>query len=126
MPYVRHMSTEAAFEVPSWTIFDRLRKARESAGLEQDVLAVDLGVSRNTVSNYERGKVSPRRPVMIAWALRTGVPLDWLLHGTENPRPVDPDGGVRLPRLDSNQQPSGYSTPQVITGPWTTREDVAA
>ena len=120
------MSTEAAFEVPSWTIFDRLRKAREHAELEQAELAEAIDVSRATISNYERGNVSPRKIVVRQWALRTGVPFEWLMYGTEDPRPVDPDGGVRLPRLDSNQQPSGYSTPQVITGPWTTREDVAA
>lgn len=62
--------------IPEWTIADRLRKARESAGLEQNALAADLGVSRNTVGNYEGGKVTPRRPVLVAWALRTGVPLE--------------------------------------------------
>ncbi len=46
-------------EVPAWTVADRLRKAREHAGLEQAQLATDLGVSRNTVGNYEGGKVTP-------------------------------------------------------------------
>lgn len=76
--------------VPQWTMADRLRKARETAGLEQDALAKELGVSRNTVSSYERGKVAPRRPVLIAWALRTGVPLAWLMHGVDGgPQPAD-------------------------------------
>lgn len=126
MPYLGHMSSETVFTIPPWSVPDRLRKAREHAGLEQGELAESIDVSRTTVSNYERGHVNPRKIVVRQWALRTGVPFEWLMYGTEDPRPVDPDGGVRLPRLDSNQQPSGYSTPQVITGPWTTRKDVAA
>ena len=85
-------------EVPAWTVADRLRKAREHAGLEQAQLAADLGVSRNTVGNYEGGKVTPRRPVLVSWALRTGVPLSWLETGAESPRPAGPDGGSRVVR----------------------------
>jgi len=75
--------------IPQWTIADRLRKAREQAGLEQASLALELGVAKNTVSNYERGNVAPRRPVLVAWAMATGVSLDWL-----------------CPRQDSNLQPT--------------------
>lgn len=100
--------------IPRWSLGDYLRKAREHAGLEQAQLAVDLGISRNTVINYERGKVSPRRAVIMAWAMRTGVPVEWL-EGSESPRPDGPDGGSMLPRLDSNQQPFGYTPPQVTS-----------
>jgi len=62
---------------------DRLRKAREHAGLEQRELAADIGISRNTVQNYERGRTSPRRPVVLAWAVRTGVSQAWLWTGQE-------------------------------------------
>lgn len=92
--------------VPEWTVADRLRKAREVAGLEQAELARDIDVARQTVGNYERGAVQPRRIVLKAWALRTGVPLEWLETGKANPRQGGPDGGSALPRLDSNQQPS--------------------
>lgn len=77
--------------VPQWTTADKLRKARESAGLEQTELAREIGVSKNTISNYERGAVAPRRPVLVAWALATGVSLDWL-----------------RPRQDSNLQPTDW------------------
>jgi transcriptional regulator with XRE-family HTH domain len=80
--------------IPEWTPADRLRKAREQSGLEQADLARDLGVSRNTVGNYEGGRVSPRRPVLVAWALRTGVQLSWLVTGEAGPRPGVPDEGV--------------------------------
>jgi transcriptional regulator with XRE-family HTH domain len=100
--------------VPTWTIGDLLRKAREHAGLEQMELAEELGISRATVSNYERGHVRPRKAVVMAWAMRTGVPVAWLQTGG-NPRQGDgPDGGSTLPRLDSNQQPFGYTEAEVI------------
>jgi transcriptional regulator with XRE-family HTH domain len=35
-------------------------------------------VSKNTVSNYERGFTTPRRPMLLAWAMATGVALSWL------------------------------------------------
>lgn len=84
--------------VPAWTIGDYLRKAREHAGLEQTELASDLGISRQTVTNYERGHVQPRKAVVMAWAMRTGVPVEWILNG-ESPRPDrGPDGGSRVVR----------------------------
>lgn len=75
--------------IPVWTQPDRLRKAREHAGLSQDQLADRVGISRRSVSTYEANGTS-KRPVLLAWALVCGVPLSWL-----------------LPRLDSNQQPAG-------------------
>lgn len=79
--------------IPQWTLADRLRKAREQSGLEQQEFGELIGLSRATVSNYERGITVPRRPMLLAWALGTGVPLQWLTDGTE-PEPGnggDPD-----------------------------------
>ena len=67
--------------VPQWTLGDRLRKAREIAGLNQDEFSQEIGIARNSVRAYEKGKTAPPRPVMIAWAFRTGVALDWLAKG---------------------------------------------
>lgn len=78
--------------IPEWTMPDRLRKAREHAGLEQAELAHDMGVSRNTVNNYERGRTTPRRPVILAWAIRCGVPVEWLWTGQ-----ADADDGTAAP-----------------------------
>src|SRR5690625_2722285 len=92
--------------IPEFTVGDRLRKAREASGLGQTEFASELGISRNTVTNYERDHVAARRVVLLAWSMRTGVPLDWIRTGeTKNPRPGGPDEGLELPRLDSNQQP---------------------
>lgn len=103
--------------VPEWTVGDRLRKAREQARLSQSDFEVVTGISRRTISAYEGDERSPRRPQLIAWAMATGVPLEWLEAGTTNPRQDGPGGGVTLPRLDSNQQPSGYTEALVISLP---------
>ena len=78
------MSTQAmAGLIPVFTIHDRLRKAREASGLDQHQLAEAMGVSRATVSNYETGFSSkPRKIVLNAWAMATGVPIQWIETGT--------------------------------------------
>ena len=76
--------------VPEWTVADRLRKAREFAGLTQKELADEIGVSNRSISAYESG--SPiKRPVLLAWSLRTGVPIEWLRDGVA---PNGPDHGT--------------------------------
>lgn len=90
--------------IPVWTLGDKLRKARVDAGLEQAELASEIGVSRNTVRNYEAEKTAPRRPVLLAWAMRTGVSLEWL---TQDERP-GPDGDAGWAPRGSNPQPADY------------------
>ena len=94
--------------IPTWSLGDRLRKAREQAGLEQAELARDLGTSRTTVGNAERGDRTPRRSLVMAWSLRTGVPLAWLETGTA-PSPGDGDGAaLKYTPRDLNPEPTGY------------------
>ena len=63
---------------PTWTLGDHLRKARETRGLSQSELAALIDVSRRSISTYESDEAVPRRPQLIAWAMATGVSLDWL------------------------------------------------
>lgn len=46
--------------IPQIEVRHRLRIAREYAGLEQDELAAAMGVSRNTVTNTEKGRRGSR------------------------------------------------------------------
>lgn len=78
--------------VPVWTAGDRLRKAREQAGFQQQELADLIDVSRRSVSSYESDVSQPRRPVLLSWAMATGVPMAWLKDGVEVPDGT-PDGG---------------------------------
>jgi transcriptional regulator with XRE-family HTH domain len=80
--------TELAIQgvIPAWTLTDRLRKAREYRGLTQAELANLTGISARSVHNYEAGYTAPRRPQLVAWAMATGVALQWLEE------PVRPKG----------------------------------
>jgi transcriptional regulator with XRE-family HTH domain len=89
--------------VPSWTLADRMRKAREYAGLKQTELAADIGIARSSITNYETGRKTPSRPVLLSWALRCGVPLTWLRYGTEDgtPRPPGPGVSAGQPKINN-------------------------
>lgn len=67
--------------VPEFTFGDRLRKAREHAGLSREELAETLGVNVKSLWNWEAGLNKPRNVVELAqqWADATGVPAEWLL-----------------------------------------------
>lgn len=96
MPYLGRMTTatsNSAGQVPQWSVQDRLRKAREHAGMTQLELATAIGVARNSVSNYESGATKPRQIVLNQWSLATGVPVSWLMTG-------DGDDGVRHQGLE--------------------------
>lgn len=94
--------------VPVWTLPDKLRKAREHAGLSQAQLEALTGISRRSIVSYEGGARAPRRPQLVAWAVACGVPLSWLEGDDGGP------GG--RPRQDSNLQPTGWAVPQVSRG----------
>ena len=68
-------------DVPQWDLADRLRKALRVAGVSVQDMAEELGIHRNTVSGYLNGQHAPSRAVLIVWAMRTGVPVEWLVHG---------------------------------------------
>lgn len=78
--------------VPEWSIADRVRKARECAGLKQEEFAELVGMSRAGLARIEQGKGEPRRTTLIAIAFATGVSLDWLETG-KTPGGDEPDGG---------------------------------
>src|SRR5690606_22284248 len=100
-------SAQEIRRVPEIKIHHRFRIAREAAGLEQGQLAKAIGVSRTSISNAELGKHSPRKIMINAWAMATGVPVEWLETG-KAPRPDGPGEGQdgALPHLDSNQKPA--------------------
>lgn len=74
--------------VPEFDIVDRLRRARDVAGLDQQQLAALTQISRATISNYE-DRTWPRRrnPIYLRTIARAcGVDETWLLEG-QPPRP---------------------------------------
>ena len=101
------MTTESAGgRTYKFGVGDRLRVAREVAGLSQDELALLTGISRQTISNYELGlSKKPKPPYIAAIALATHFNRDWIEHGIE----PDPDGGGEAPRVPPGHRPTqGY------------------
>lgn len=107
--------------VPEDTLALRLVIARVYRGhYNAASAALAVGVPRQSWSNWERGKPIQHEDAMLAKIARVlDVDEDWLRDGgplggaTMRPDPNGPDGGELLPRLDSNQEPSGYLSPQV-------------
>lgn len=83
-------------QVPKWTLGWKLKRALDFAGVSAQDMAGELGVHVATVSRWMNDRETPRRAYVMAWALRTGVPIEWF---------SDEEG---LPRVDSNHQPTGW------------------
>lgn len=69
----------AAAPAPTWTLGDRLAKARRFANLEQADMALALGISRALVSKFERDQSEPRIGQLRKWAETTGVSVEWMM-----------------------------------------------
>lgn len=80
--------------VPAFQLKHRLSLALEIAELKPEDIAVELGLAATTVRNYLAGRTSPKRAVLVAWALRCGVPIDWLAEGVIPQTPPDDGGSV--------------------------------
>lgn len=60
-------------------IGDRLRKLRESTGLNQKQFAENINMKQTTYNGYETGKHVPKSEVLVLLAERYGVSVDYLL-----------------------------------------------
>lgn len=86
------MSAVPPPSVPEWTLADRLRKARDTAGYSQAELSHHTGISQRSIIRYERGQAEPRRPELLAWATACHVEYEWLATG-----PTPGGGSLKLP-----------------------------
>ena len=93
------MTDLQAGTVPELDTADRMRVAIRHAGIGVGEMAGYFGVTAHTVGAWVNGRNRPTVQTLRLWALRTGVSFEWL---------------AGLPRLDSNQQPSGYPILQVV------------
>lgn len=111
---------QGAGSIPVFDTPDRLRKSLSHSGTSVSEMADYLGVTRETISRWINGRVDVSTQTLRLWALRTGVPFEWLKNGVEQqpPRPNGPNGGneIECARRDSNSQPSGLSATHAATG----------
>lgn len=63
----------------------RLKQLRKKRGISQLRLAMELGMSQNTVSRYENGEREADDRTLILIADYFNVSIDYLLGRTENP-----------------------------------------
>jgi len=97
---------------PKWTVLDlrgeqgavamfdpqRIRRARQAAGLSQRALGEQIGKKTDTVRGYEKGRIEPPGSVVERIAAATGKPATWFVRG-ETVRPAtSADEGVRAPK----------------------------
>lgn len=62
---------------------ERLKNAREAAGLSRKAMANNLGVKLATIDKWESGKMDPRANRLQMLASLLNVPLLWLLGGSQ-------------------------------------------
>lgn len=63
----------------------RLKELREKRGISQLKLAMDLGLTQNSVSRYESGMREADYKTLIALADYFNVSIDYLLERTDSP-----------------------------------------
>ena len=68
------------------TLGERIALARKQAGLSQEQLGAQLGVSRQAVSKWESGQTNPDVAYITELCRLFGVSSDWLLLGKEEAR----------------------------------------
>lgn len=74
--------------IPDFPLEYRARRARELRGLNQKQLAGELGIGLSTIQRVEQGTRAPKRATLMAWAMATGVDVDWLI-GDDQPDPTN-------------------------------------
>jgi transcriptional regulator with XRE-family HTH domain len=85
------LTPDTSPRVPTWDLADRMRKSLREADLGVQEMADYLDVARGTVGTWINGRITPSKQTLRLWALRCGVPLEWLEHGIVA-HDLEPDG----------------------------------
>lgn len=78
---LRMAGTTTETDTPTFQLRHRLALAIECAGVEKEDMATYIGVSRQTVDNYLKGRTQPTIGYIRNWADRCQVSVNWLLTG---------------------------------------------
>lgn len=65
---------------------DRLRDARQKAGMTQKELAEIIGVSPSSISKFENGDCLPNGDMLIRFSTVLGESINMLISGFEDPK----------------------------------------
>lgn len=65
---------------------ENLRKIREKRNINQLKIAMDIGVTQESISKYETGNAFPSKEILIKLANYLNCSIDYLLDRTDNPQ----------------------------------------
>ena len=68
----------------------RIKRARKTRGLTQEVLSERMRVTRGAIGHWEQGATLPSTAHLRALAKVLGVPMEWLVSGGSNPFQDEP------------------------------------
>ncbi|MBE6575297.1 MAG: helix-turn-helix transcriptional regulator [Ruminococcaceae bacterium] len=86
---------------------EKIILCRRRAGLSQEGLAEQVGVSRQAVSKWECGEATPEPAKLLALSRLFGVTADWLLDDNlGEPEPAQEEPAGRAQTLDSEPNPT--------------------
>lgn len=69
------------------SISQRLKDARIKSGMTQDEAAEKMGIHKNSLINYEKGRRVPNARLIATFAGIYGVDSDWLIQSEGGPMP---------------------------------------
>lgn len=75
------MESTNTVTAPRFELTHRLARSLEWSGVSKVEMANALGVSRQTIDNYIKGRTVPTRGYLRAWADECRIPFDWLAFG---------------------------------------------
>ncbi len=84
-------------------VFGKLAELRKKSGLTQSEVAEELGVSRQAVSRWETGEISPSVENLRRLSKLYGVPMDELVNGTAPEQAPEP--GAVVPAEPESAKP---------------------
>jgi transcriptional regulator with XRE-family HTH domain len=101
------VQTDDGFVYPTWSFGDRVRKARDTTGLNQKDFASAIGASEGSIATWETGRAKPRDIVAVAKRIEflTRIPASWTLGIADGMTPrgggdgggLEPPGGIEPP-----------------------------
>jgi transcriptional regulator with XRE-family HTH domain len=93
------------YSVPEFTMGDRIRRARMNAGLKQQDIEDETGISRNSVTAWEHDARMPSAALLRVLANYLHVPVEWIIQGTT------PTNTPTVAKLESNLCPERRASP---------------
>ena len=82
---------------------NRIRELREQKGLQQKELAVDIGISQPTVSDWESGRKIPSAKSTMKLSKYFGVSVEYLMGEEPASHPVIRDEDIRFTLSDGDE-----------------------